>query len=132
MNRSPREGGATRAAAAPGTDRILPNKRLKFRRRIISNNAPQHLSIEAIYKSSIGSTKPHRTFRDSFKNWLKIERRTANDLQHIRGCGLLLERFAQFVKQPRVLDGDDGLCGERPQKRKLFIRKRAGRMAHDA
>ena len=40
--------------------------------------------------------------------------------------------MAQLIEQPRVLDGDDGLRGERPQERKLLIRKRPRRMAHDA
>jgi len=30
----------------------------------------------------------------------------------------------QLIKQPRVLDGDDGLGGESPEKRYLLIRKR--------
>jgi hypothetical protein len=30
----------------------------------------------------------------------------------------------QFIKQPRVLNGDDGLIGEGPEKRNLLIRKR--------
>jgi hypothetical protein len=33
-------------------------------------------------------------------------------LRHVGGGGLLLQRFAQFVEQARVLDGDDGLGGE--------------------
>src|SRR5262249_8736650 len=36
----------------------------------------------------------------------------ADDAQYIRGGGLLLERFAQLVEQPCVLDGDDRLAGE--------------------
>ena len=42
----------------------------------------------------------------------KIECRTADDFEHVGGRGLLLKRFAQFVEQPRVLNGDDGLGGE--------------------
>ena len=45
--------------------------------------------------------------------------RTADDLEHLGGRGLLLQRFAQIVgalaqllEQPRVLDGDDGLGGK--------------------
>jgi hypothetical protein len=37
---------------------------------------------------------------------------------------LLLQRLAQLVEQSRVLDGDDGLVGEGPEKRYLLIRKR--------
>ena len=43
---------------------------------------------------------------------LQIEGRTADDLEHVGGGGLLLQQFAQLVEQAGVLDGDDGLCGE--------------------
>ena len=43
---------------------------------------------------------------------LQIEGRAADDLEHVGGGGLLLQRFAQLVEQPRVLDSDDGLGGE--------------------
>ena len=43
---------------------------------------------------------------------LQIEGRAADDLEHVGGRGLLLQRFAQLVEQPRVLYGDDGLIGE--------------------
>jgi hypothetical protein len=40
---------------------------------------------------------------------LQIEGRAADHLEHVGGSGLLLQRLTQFVEQPRVLDGDDGL-----------------------
>ena len=43
---------------------------------------------------------------------LQIERRAADDLEHVGGGGLLLEGFAQFLQQPRVLDRDDGLAAK--------------------
>ena len=50
---------------------------------------------------------------------LKVERRAGDDLQHVGGGGLLLQRFreiigtrAQLAQQARVLDGDHGLRGE--------------------
>ena len=50
---------------------------------------------------------------------LQLAGRAGDDLQHLAGRGLLLQRFgeivgalAQLVEQPRVLDGDDGLGGE--------------------
>ena len=33
-------------------------------------------------------------------------------LKNLRRRRLLLQRLPQFVEQPRVLDGDDGLGGE--------------------
>ena len=51
---------------------------------------------------------------------LQVEGRAADDLEHVGGRGLLLKRFAQFVEQPRVLDGDDGLIGEVSDQRDLL------------
>ena len=51
-------------------------------------------------------------FDESLQHRLQIEGRPADDLEHVGGGGLLLQGFAQFVEQPRVLDGDDGLSGE--------------------
>src|SRR5262245_33564375 len=46
------------------------------------------------------------------EHWLKFTGRTANNFEHVGGGGLSLKRLTQFVEQPRVLDGDDCLCGE--------------------
>jgi hypothetical protein len=43
---------------------------------------------------------------------LQVERRAADDLEHVGGGGLLLKRFAQLVEQSRVLDRDNGLRRE--------------------
>ena len=52
---------------------------------------------------------------------LKVERGATDDLEHLARRRLLLERVRQvavtrlqFLEQPDVLDGDDGLVGERP------------------
>jgi hypothetical protein len=58
-------------------------------------------------------------------------RRTDN-AQHFRRGSLLLERFAQFSEQPRVLDGDDGLGGETLQQRDLLVREWTNFLAVDA
>src|SRR6185295_11118403 len=43
---------------------------------------------------------------------LEVEGGPADDLEHVGGGGLLLQRIAQLVEQPRVLDGDYRLRGE--------------------
>ena len=53
-------------------------------------------------------------------------------LQHLRGRGLLLQRFAQLVEQARVLDGDDGLGGEVLHQLDLLVGERADLLAVDA
>src|SRR5207342_1838747 len=49
---------------------------------------------------------------EGIEHRLEVEGRAADDLEHVGGGGLLLERFAQLVEQARVLYGDDGLGGE--------------------
>ena len=62
---------------------------------------------------------------------LQLARRGGDDLQHFRGRGLLLQglaqiigALAQFLEQPRVLDGDDGLLGEVLDQRDLLVGER--------
>ena len=40
---------------------------------------------------------------------LQIEGRAADHLEHVGGGGLLLQRFAQLIKQASILNGDDRL-----------------------
>jgi hypothetical protein len=60
----------------------------------------------------IGLAELDRRSREGVENRLKVKGRAADDLQHVGGRGLLLERLAQLVEQPRVLDGDDRLSGK--------------------
>ena len=46
------------------------------------------------------------------------------DLEHVGGSGLLLERFAQLVEQPCVLDSDNGLSGKILEKLDLLVGER--------
>ena len=62
---------------------------------------------------------------------LQIESRAADDLEHIGSGGLLLQRFAQLVEQPRVLDGDDGLSSEVLDQLDLLIGERADLLTID-
>src|SRR5262249_31465347 len=53
-----------------------------------------------------------RRFDKRVEHRLKVECRTTYDLEYVSSGGLLLQRFAQFVEQPRVLDRYDGLGSE--------------------
>ena len=70
-------------------------------------------------------------FDQRIQHRLQIEGRTADDLEHVRGRGLLLQRLPQFVEQPRVLDGDDGLGGEVLHQRDLLVGERPHLLAID-
>src|SRR5205823_14993279 len=56
---------------------------------------------------------------------------TADDLQHVGGRGLLLQRFAQLVQQPSVLDRDDGLRSEIRNQFDLLVCERANFLTED-
>jgi hypothetical protein len=60
----------------------------------------------------LGFTQSGCRFYQRLEHGLEIERRAADDLQHVRGGGLLLQRFPQFGEQASVIDGDDGLVSE--------------------
>src|SRR5262245_10735525 len=69
----------------------------------------------------IGVAQPHRGFNQRVEHRLQIERRAADDLEHISGGGLLLQRLAQLVEQARVLYGDDGLLSEVAQELDMLV-----------
>ena len=60
-------------------------------------------------------------FDQRIKHDLQIKGRAADDLEHVGGGGLLLQQFAQFIEQARVLDGDDGLVGEVRKQSDLLL-----------
>jgi hypothetical protein len=62
---------------------------------------------------------------------LEIEGRTADNFEHVGGRCLLLERFAQLIEQPRVLDGDHRLRGKIFHQLDLFVRERTCFLAID-
>src|SRR5262245_6523530 len=58
------------------------------------------------------------------KHWGNVTRRGVDDLQDLGGRGLLLQRLACLVQEPRVLHRDDRLRGEVLQQGDLLVRKR--------
>ena len=68
-----------------------------------------------------GFTDPGRINQDRIEHARQIALRTADDLEHVGGGDLLLQGFAQFAEQPRILDGDDGLRGEIADKLDLLV-----------
>jgi hypothetical protein len=61
----------------------------------------------------------------------EVARRGIDDLQHLGGRGLLVERLARLGDQPRVFHRDDRLRREILQQRDLLVRKRSDFCAVD-
>ena len=79
----------------------------------------------------LGLAQPRRGFDEGIEHRLQIEGRAADDLEHVRGRGLLLERLAQLrgprldlVEQPHVLDRDHRLVGEGGDELDLLVGER--------
>ena len=92
-----------------------------------------HLTIEPVQSGECRLAQPSGAPYDCIEDRLQVSWRTADDAQDLGGSGLLLQRFGevtvaflQFLEQPNVLDGDDGLIGESLQE--LNLRK--GERAH--
>ena len=78
----------------------------------------------------ISRAKPRCRFGQRSEHRLQIERGATDDPEDISSGGLLLQRFGELprallfrLEQPRVLDCDDGLVGERGHQFYLFPSK---------
>src|SRR4051812_37503596 len=67
----------------------------------------------------LDSTNSAGALDDRLKDRLHVRRRAADDAEHLGGCRLMFQRFAQFrvalaefLKQPDIFDRHDGLVGE--------------------
>ena len=95
-------------------------------RRIVCGNKMPGFAVPAVDVSKMRVADTNSLFQHGGEDRLKIARRARDNLQNVRCSCLLLKRFrevccafgevrcalTQFVEQPRVLDGDDGLGGE--------------------
>src|SRR6516162_3977369 len=75
--------------------------------------------------------KPARTLGDGFQYRLNIRRGGSDHTEDLACHGLLLQRFAQLVEQARILNSDDGLCGEVLAQLDLFVATGAHFLAVD-
>ena len=76
-----------------------------------------------------GAAQPFRSFDDALQDRLQIKLGAADDAENFGSRRLLLQRFAQFGEQPRILDGDDGLSGKVRDQRDLLVGKGADFLA---
>src|SRR6202171_1627675 len=88
----------------------------------------------------VGLAQASCRFRKRVEYLLQIERGTADDLEHVRGRGLLLQRLGQiarprlhFFEQPDIAERDYRLIGERLQQGDLLVAERlnVGAAQHD-
>ena len=80
--------------------------------------------------TKLSVTDSRSILQHRLEHWLQFTGRSGDDLEHLAGRGLLLQRFgqivsalAQLVEQPRILDRDDSLSGEVADELDLLIRE---------
>ena len=80
-----------RSAVSAWANWVLGDKVLELLRSVEGHYHPQQLAIEPVNERSVSPTQPDRAFGDGFKHRLKIKRRAADDLEHLRRGRLLLQ-----------------------------------------
>jgi hypothetical protein len=90
----------------------------------ITRQVAKDLAVAHDDGCGVAAAQPRRRRDHRVEHRLQVERRTADNLEHVAGRGLVFERFfevacalAQFAEQPRVLGRDRGLP---PQRRLVF------------
>ena len=111
------ESGAADDLKHVGGGRLLPQRLGQFAGSLFE--LLSYLAHATKQPHMVGVAKSGRRLGQRIEHGLQIEGRAADDLEHVGGGRLLLQRFgqivcalAQLVEQARVLDGDDGLAGE--------------------
>src|SRR5262249_18007896 len=82
-------------------------------RCIVQRNVPEYIAFVEQQVAEAGLADANSVLKHCPENWLQFTRPTADDLEHIRGGGLLLQRFTEIararlhlVEQPHVLNRD--------------------------
>src|SRR6516225_2993076 len=89
----------------------------------VASYPAKKIAIALEQPGMMGLAQPRRRFDQCIEHELQIEGRTADHLEYVGSGGLLLQRFAQLVEQPRVLDGDYRLGREVRDQFDLLVGK---------
>ena len=131
MNQSTFEQCAPGRRASFGIDWNISDIVHEFGREAVGLGTVESSVFLAGNGGLVGIAEPGCRFNESLQNCPQIKGRAADDLEHVGRGGLLLQRFTQLVKQARILDCDDGLCGEVLDKIDLFVGEGADFLAID-
>src|SRR5205085_7133861 len=80
-------------------------------RRVVHGGDAEFLAIAQIQISEICSADSYGVLQHGLENRLQFSRRTADDAQYLRGCGLLLQRFRELARQQGTLSFAFGGAG---------------------
>ena len=84
----------------------------------------KQIAMEGAKRRFISIAQPCGALDHGVEHRRELAGRGIDDLQHLGGCGLLLQGLARLGQEPRVLHRDDRLRGEILQQRDLFFGER--------
>src|SRR5262245_37909894 len=132
MNRMTFERSSSNQRVSAWLDQVVLQVLCEIARKSEIRSEAIASALAAEYERLVRVTQPCRRLDQRVEHGLQIEGRAADDLEHIGGSGLLLERFgevvsalAQLVEQARILDGDDGLRSEVLHQLDLLVGERS-------
>src|SRR3984893_16639873 len=96
-----------------------------------AGNPAENFTLAFEEPGLINIAKPRHRFDQCVEHSVQIESRAAEDLEDVGGGGLLLQRFAQLVKQSGIFDGDDCLGREALDQLDLLVVKGPNFLAVD-
>src|SRR5262245_56579250 len=131
MHHAAFEDGPASCSRPTRNDWVFLPQLLETNHVVVSGYRAAIASIITEDQSMGCAAKPGGGLNKGVEHGLKIEGRVANHLEHVGGGGLLLQRLPQLIKEPRVLDGDDGLLSEILDQFYLLVAKRAYLLAKD-
>src|ERR1700693_2933163 len=111
MNRPSFERGPPGNCSGTNRDRMTLHVLIEVGRDTMARDDFIRLAFWTTDDCGVGLTQAMRRFDQGIEHSLQVKGRAADDLEHVGGGGLLLQRFAQLLEQPRILDGDNGLAG---------------------
>src|SRR6516165_6173500 len=91
----------------------------------------KRLPIAQVHIAEVSLADTGSVGEDRLEHGLQLAGRAADDLQHFRGCRLLLQRLAQLVQQACVLDGDNSLGSEIRHQLDLLVGERPNLLTED-
>src|SRR6516225_6315903 len=97
MNRLALQGYSSSHRSSARGNWILLRKFLELGGEPIVCRELEHVSRRTPYGCRIGLAQRGRGFDQCAQHGLQVERRAANDLEHVGGGGLLLQRFAHLT-----------------------------------
>ena len=111
--------GTARMQGVANRDWVLAGLALECFRQAELGNETANLAIPKVKRCERSAAKSGRGLQNRRRGEVQIERRAADDFQHLRRGRLLLQRFLKIlrprlhlVEQPHVVDGDHRLVGE--------------------